>query len=382
MSSTNVNEDNEIPQEIFDLSKDPLLYRRIVGSIAPSIYGCERVKEGIMYWLFGGVERVVGDVKKRGAINVLLVGEPSTAKTSLLASAATIAGAVLLDGRVTYSRLVREEGKNTYFCIDGLERSAYMKALNDFLHSLNYTNQKFLVSTCPKFGKWNPDLIPSENLDVFPSLLAYFDLIFVMRDVANKQSDDLLSEFVLQAHSRSETKENIIPINILRSYIAYARKINPILTSAARKKLGEYFVAVRAADYGIPITPRHLEGLIYLAEAHARIALRKEVTEEDAQAAVKIFNESMQQVCFDTATGKMDRDILDTGAAKSTPEKLKIAYAVVLELVKETGYIKTEVVYQELEKKGIHRDEAESLIGMLYRDNKIYEPRPKYLKRV
>ena len=243
-----------------------------------------------------------------------------------------------------------------------------------------------LAAANPKWGRYDTSRTIGENVELPITLLSRFDLIFIMIDKPDKAQDTEMSKYILDSHGRTETLVTQVPLDLLRQYISYARQLKPRLTEEAKKIIQDYFLKLR--DLGadrtgpIAITPRQLEGLIRIAEAHARIALRDKVTVEDAQAAVAIFNESMQQVCFDATTGKMDRDILDTGAAKSTHDKLKVAYTVVIELEKETGLAETEVVYKELEKKGISRDEAEALIGMLYRDNKIYEPRPGYLKKV
>jgi len=77
---------------IKELAKDPLLYQKIFGSIAPSIYGYEEIKEAIAYQLAGGVSKVMPDgIRIRGDINILLVGDPGTAKSQLLQYIARIA---------------------------------------------------------------------------------------------------------------------------------------------------------------------------------------------------------------------------------------------------------------------------------------------------
>lgn len=292
------------------------------------------------------------------------------------------------------------EGLICHNCIDELDkmktedRSAMHEALEQ--HSVSIAKAGIvatlnartavLAAANPKWGRYDTSRTIGENVELPITLLSRFDLIFIMIDKPDKAQDTEMSKYILDSHGRTETVVTQVPLDLLRQYISYARQLKPQLTEEAKKIIQDYFLKLR--DLGadrtgpIAITPRQLEGLIRIAEAHARIALRDKVTVEDAQAAVAIFNESMQQVCFDATTGKMDRDILDTGAAKSTHDKLKVAYTVVIELEKETGLAETEVVYKELEKKGISRDEAEALIGMLYRDNKIYEPRPGYLKKV
>ncbi|RLE51758.1 MAG: MCM family protein, partial [Candidatus Methanomethylicota archaeon] len=82
----------EDEEKIKELAKDPFIHQKIIQSIAPSIYGYEEIKEGIAYLLFGGVPKQLPDgVRIRGDINILLVGDPGTAKSQLLQYVARIA---------------------------------------------------------------------------------------------------------------------------------------------------------------------------------------------------------------------------------------------------------------------------------------------------
>ena len=69
-------------EEIRELAKDPLIHRKLVNSIAPSIYGLTDIKEAVCLLLFGGVSKALADgMKIRGDSNILLVGDPGTAKS-------------------------------------------------------------------------------------------------------------------------------------------------------------------------------------------------------------------------------------------------------------------------------------------------------------
>ena len=74
----------EEEEQIRKLAKDPFIHQKIIQSIAPSIYGYEHIKEAIMYLLFGGIPKHLPDINIRGEINILLVGDPGTAKSQLL----------------------------------------------------------------------------------------------------------------------------------------------------------------------------------------------------------------------------------------------------------------------------------------------------------
>jgi len=84
--------DEEEKKEITALSKDPMIYEKLVQSLAPAIYGHEIVKEAIILQLFGGAKKTLPDgTKIRGNVHVLLIGDPGTAKSSLLQAADRIA---------------------------------------------------------------------------------------------------------------------------------------------------------------------------------------------------------------------------------------------------------------------------------------------------
>jgi replicative DNA helicase Mcm len=82
----------EDEKAIKELSQDPNLFKKIIGSVAPSIYGYEEIKEAIAYQLAGGVAKTMPDgIKIRGDVNILLVGDPGTAKSQMLQYIARIA---------------------------------------------------------------------------------------------------------------------------------------------------------------------------------------------------------------------------------------------------------------------------------------------------
>src|SRR5262249_15082647 len=139
------------------------------------------------------------------------------------------------------------------------------------------------------------------------------------------------AEHILSTHmgreNPDEADENIFDKELLRKYIAYARrKIAPKLTPAASQKIKEFYVELRrkSKDAGsVAITPRYLEGLVRLAEANAKMVLRDEVEEADAEVAINLFNYVMQQILTDKVTGAFDVDVVTTGKPKSEREKMQ-----------------------------------------------------------
>jgi replicative DNA helicase Mcm len=132
----------------------------------------------------------------------------------------------------------------------------------------------------------------------------------------------------------------------------------------------------------VAITARQLESLVRIAEARARVALRKEVLAEDAEAAIAIMKRSLEEVGIDVSSYKMDIDLIMTGKPKSVRDKLHVVLSVLIEMEKETGIVEKAAFVSELESKHeIPRADTERMIGQLLREGTIYEPRENYLKK-
>lgn len=72
-------------RKFHELSQDPQVYDKLIDALAPSIWECHDVKKGILCQLFGGCSKTfTGRGRFRGEINILLCGDPSTAKSQLL----------------------------------------------------------------------------------------------------------------------------------------------------------------------------------------------------------------------------------------------------------------------------------------------------------
>jgi replicative DNA helicase Mcm len=132
----------------------------------------------------------------------------------------------------------------------------------------------------------------------------------------------------------------------------------------------------------VAITARQLEALVRLAEARARAACRKEVTVEDAQAAILLMQKSLRQVGIDVTTGKIDIDIIMTGTPKTVRDRLQIILAVIVEAEKAGEMIHDEDLYQRLQQEyGLARVESSRLLEQLVRDGLVYSPKPGYYKK-
>jgi len=410
----------EEEEKILELAKDPWIHRKIMSSIAPSIYGYDHVKEVIMYVLFGGVPKILPDITIRGDLNALLIGDPGTAKSQLLQYVARVAPRGLYtSGRGTTAAgltaaVIRERGGGMSLeagalvladkgiaCIDemdkmrpedrvaiheAMEQHTVSVAKGGIVATLN-ARTAILAAANPALGRYEPHRTVAENISLPVTILSRFDLIFVLRDVPDKEVDSKMSEHILEIHRKGLSPvEPPMPLELLRKYVSYAKGIKPVLTQDALKRLNDFYLAMRSASEAegspVAITARQLESLVRIAEARARVALRKEILAEDAEAATSIMKKSLQEVGIDLSSYKYDIDIIMTGKPKSVRDKLQTVLSTLMEMEKETGVVEKAALLSELEVKyQISRGEAERLIGQLLREGTIYEPREGYLKK-
>ncbi|MGB9779178.1 MAG: ATP-binding protein, partial [Candidatus Bathyarchaeales archaeon] len=372
-----------------ELAKDPWIHRKIINSIAPSIYGYDHIKEAIMYLLFGGVPKTLPDITIRGEMNALLIGDPGTAKSQLLQYVARIAPRGLYtSGRGTTAAgltaaVIRERGGGMSLeagalvladkgvaCIDeidkmrpedrvaiheAMEQHTVSVAKGGIVATLN-ARTAILAAANPALGRYEPHRTVAENISLPVTILSRFDLIFVLRDVPDKETDGKMSEHILEIHRKGVTPvEPPIPLELLRKYVSYAKGIKPVLTQEALKRLNDFYLAMRSVSEteGSPvaITARQLESLVRIAEARARAALRKEVLAEDAEAAINIMKRSLEEVGIDLSSYKYDIDLIMTGKPKSVRDKLQTVLSTMLEMEKETGIVEKTALLNELETK-------------------------------
>jgi len=244
-----------------------------------------------------------------------------------------------------------------------------------------------LAAANPALGRYDPNRTVAENINLPVTLLSRFDLVFVLKDRPDKERDAKLTEHILRLHGGFEEEvKPVIEPELLRKYISYSKRIKPRMTEEAMEIIKDFYLKMRSAgelaDSPIAITARQLESVIRLAEARARVALREEVTAEDAKAAVRLMRASLEQVGIDMATGKIDIDIIMTGKPKSLRDKLQAVIGVIVDLSRQMGMAEEEAVYEVLERDyGISRSEAVSLVEQLRRDGTIYSPRHGFLKK-
>jgi len=437
----NISEEDEA--EILELSRDPKIYSKIPRSIAPTIYGNDDVKEAVALQLFGGIPKEMPDGSRlRGDIHILLVGDPGIAKSQLLryivqlsprgiytsGKSSTSAGLTATavkddfgDGRWTLEAgalVLADMGMAAVDELDKMDkedRSSLHEAMEQQTISVAKAGiTATLRSRCallgaanPKMGRFDEYAPIAEQINMPPSLLSRFDLIFIMADKPDSSRDLAIADHILKVHSVGELIEkrkrmpmegvtddyiqrelkpvtpDIEPL-LFRKYIAYAkRSCFPTIQPEAREKLRDYYLSLRnLADTNkpVPVTARQLEALVRLGEASARVRLSPTIEMEDADRVIKIVDTCLRQVAYDAESGSFDIDKWTTGVSKRQRDIIRTVKEIIRDVGGDDGSANLEQVIEEMVRQGFTKDKIEGTIKMLKNQGEVIEPRPGIIR--
>ncbi|MEM0454044.1 MAG: hypothetical protein QXO98_05260 [Sulfolobales archaeon] len=292
------------------------------------------------------------------------------------------AGAMVLadGGTVCIDEIDKMRDEDRVAIHEAMEQGTVSIAKAGIVARLN-ARASVLAAGNPKYGRYIPSRPIAENINLPITILSRFDLIFTLRDLTNLDRDKSLVRHVLKSHESIEEVRPEIPPDILRKYIAYARKyVKPKLTKEAEILIEEFYLEMRKKSAETPeapiaITTRQLEALVRLAEAHARMALKNYVDAEDAAEAIRLMNVMLENVGIDLETGHIDIDVIMTGKPKSVRDKELIIKDIIRELSSESDCAKIKDVVKEAVKRGIDEEFVEKYLMSLRRVGELYEAR-------
>ncbi|KAF7340004.1 DNA helicase [Mycena venus] len=387
----------EEEEEFGAMARSEGFYERFAKSVAPSIYGGLDIKKAITCLLFGGSKKILPDgMRLRGDINVLLLGDPGTAKSQLLkfvekvapiavytsGKGSSAAGLTASVQRDTVSREFYLEGgamvlaDTGVVCIDEFDkmRDEDRVAIHEAMEQQTISIAKAGITTVlnsrtsvlaaanPVFGRYDEGRSPGENIDFQTTILSRFDMIFIVKDEHNENRDKMVARFIMNTHM-GRPEENVdkapdeLSLDVMKRYIAYCKsKCAPRLSAEAQEMLSSHFVSLRKQVQqverdndersSIPITVRQLEAIIRISESLAKLTLSTVVQNHHVEEAIRLFKFStMDAVSAGSADG-LSRGELNEEMVKIERElrrRLPVGWStsyqsLVREFVTQQGY--------------------------------------------
>ncbi|MBI2110178.1 ATP-binding protein [Candidatus Woesearchaeota archaeon] len=316
----------------------------------------------------------------------------SVVKDEFLRGWALEAGAIVLanGGILVADELDKMSPEDRDALHEGLEQQQITIAKANINATLN-AETKVLAAANPKLGRFDPYQPIAAQIDLPPTLINRFDLIFPIRDIPNKETDTKIATHVLRVQQKPEELKQEIPTDILKKYISYAKqKVFPVLTDVAIDEIKNFYVTLRnkgsTGDESIkpiPISARQLEALVRLAEGSARVRLSPKVTREDAKRAIALLQHCLMQVGFDYETGQIDIDRIATGIPASERSRISVLREIINSLEsKGMKSIPLEEITAKAGEKGITEEQVEEIIERLKRDGSVFEPRRGFISKI
>ena len=326
-------------EEVIKLSKKKNIKDLLVDSLAPTIFGYNNVKLGLLCQLLGS------NLGVRKDINILLIGDPGLAKSQLAkACSEIIPNTKFVDGtNMTKAGLgatvVKDElsgmwtlqagalpmaNKGMVICneldkarredITILHNALEEQTINIDKAGINSSLEcktSFLATANPKYSEFDKNSSYLDQINLPTSLRDRFDLIFLFIDKKDTAVDEKIARLIIEREDDTFVS-NGLDNNIFKKYIIYARSINTSLSEDSKKFLVNIYTTVRNNDNIKNFKPRQLETIKRLSSAFARLRLSNVINVSDVKNAKNLFFVAMKNL-IGSSSGLLDLDIVNVG---------------------------------------------------------------------
>ncbi|KAH7516974.1 hypothetical protein FEM48_Zijuj09G0013000 [Ziziphus jujuba var. spinosa] len=385
-------------EQIARLAEDGDIYNKLARSLAPEIYGHEDIKKALLLLLVGAPHKKLKDgMKIRGDLHICLMGDPGVAKSQLLKHIINVAPrGVYTTGRgssgVGLTAAVQKDPVTNEMVLEGgaLVRHLFPSDVDSFqvladmgicaidefdkmdesdrtaIHevmeqqtvsiakagittSLN-ARTAVLAAANPAWGRYDLRRTPAENINLPPALLSRFDLLWLILDRADMDSDLEMARHVVYVHQKRESPAlGFKPLepSVLRAYISAARRLSPSVPRELEEYIASAYSGIRQeeAKSNTPhsyTTVRTLLSILRISSALARLRFSTTVAQSDVDEALRL----MQMSKFSLYSDERQKSGLDAisdiysilrdEAARAN--KMDVSYAHALNWISRKGY--------------------------------------------
>ncbi|CAA3003795.1 DNA replication licensing factor MCM7 [Olea europaea subsp. europaea] len=372
-------------EQIARLAEDGDIYNKLARSLAPEIYGHEDIKKALLLLLVGAPHRKLKDgMKIRGDLHICLMGDPGVAKSQLLKHIINVAPrGVYTTGKgssgVGLTAAVQKDPVTNEMVLEGgalvladmgicaidefdkmdesdrtaihevMEQQTVSIAKAGITTSLN-ARTAVLAAANPAWGRYDLRRTPAENINLPPALLSRFDLLWLILDRADMDTDLEMARHVVYVHQNKESPAlGFTPLepSVLRAYISAARKLSPSVPKELEEYIASAYSSIRQeeARSNTPhsyTTVRTLLSILRISAALARLRFSETVAQSDVDEALRL----MQMSKFSLYSDDRQRSGLDAisdiysilrdEAARTN--KMDLSYAHALNWISRKGY--------------------------------------------
>lgn len=392
---------------------DKSLTEILVSSFASHIYGSELIKEILLTQLASSL-----------MFHVLMVGAPSTGKTQMARfavkispigmfsagkgssgvglTAATIpdksgvmklvAGPVVLcdGGLVGIDELDKTSLNDQYHFLESMEDGT----VEVHKGGINATlNARTSITACanPITGHYDEYKNLIDNVKIPVPLLTRFDLIYILKDKPDKDTDTKIISHIGKVFSRMSKQndpQRQQELDFLRKYFKYIKTVLPPntedITSEVTDLMEEYYPKLRQSGVETnttTITPRQGIGLYIIAVARSRLLLKEKVEKDDMERAIEIMNDVMKTSGTDVLTGQVDIGIMYKTPLKKLSDKLKMMEVINTLTKSGSEPVPRGAIIESLVKDaGMPEFKAEELFRKFYEEGMVMQKKEGYFK--